>query len=80
MKAGRHLQGPHLPGARPAPFLEGVLIAAVVGTEAIYIYLRDEYHGCRALLQRRLTTCVTTRCRTSNCGAVQAPSAAKSPR
>jgi len=39
----------------PHRFLEGVLIAAqVVGTEAIYIYLRDEYHGCRALLQRAL--------------------------
>ena len=39
----------------PHRFLEGVLIAAqVVGTEAIYIYLRDEYQGCRALLQRAL--------------------------
>ena len=39
----------------PHRFLEGVLIAAqVVGTEAIYIYLRDEYHGCRALLQPAL--------------------------
>ena len=39
----------------PHRFLEGVLIAAqVVGTEAIYIYLRDEYHGCRALLQAAL--------------------------
>ncbi len=36
----------------PHRFLEGLLIAAqVVGTEACYIYLRDEYHGCRALLQ-----------------------------
>ena len=35
----------------PHRFLEGLLIAAkVVGIEAIYIYLRDEYHGCRALL------------------------------
>lgn len=35
----------------PHRFLEGVLIAAqVVGTEAVYIYLRDEYHGCRTLL------------------------------
>jgi benzoyl-CoA 2,3-dioxygenase component A len=42
----------------PHRFLEGVLIAAqVVGTEAVYIYLRDEYHGCRALLQRRWPTC-----------------------
>lgn len=39
----------------PHRFLEGVLIAAqVVGTEAIYIYLRDEYHGCRVLLQQAL--------------------------
>ncbi len=39
----------------PHRFLEGMLIAAqVVGTEAIYIYLRDEYHGCRALLQAEL--------------------------
>ncbi len=39
----------------PHRFLEGVLIAAqVVGTEAVYIYLRDEYHGCRALLQAAL--------------------------
>jgi formate dehydrogenase len=26
----------------------------VVGTARVYIYLRDEYHGCRALLQRAL--------------------------
>jgi NADH:ubiquinone oxidoreductase subunit F (NADH-binding)/NADH:ubiquinone oxidoreductase subunit E len=39
----------------PHRFLEGVLIAAqVVGTEAVYIYLRDEYHGCRAILEREL--------------------------
>ena len=39
----------------PHRFLEGVLIAAqVVGTESVYIYLRDEYHGCRALLQTAL--------------------------
>jgi len=39
----------------PHRFLEGVLIAAqVVGTEAVYIYLRDEYHACRQLLQREL--------------------------
>ena len=35
----------------PHRFLEGLLIAAaVVGTDAVYIYLRDEYHGCRELL------------------------------
>ena len=39
----------------PHRFLEGLLIAAqVVGTEAVYIYLRDEYHACRHLLQREL--------------------------
>jgi len=39
----------------PHRFLEGLLIAAtVVGTEACYIYLRDEYHGCRALLEHEL--------------------------
>ena len=40
----------------PHRFLEGMLIAAqVVGCEAIYIYLRDEYHDCRKLLERELT-------------------------
>jgi formate dehydrogenase beta subunit len=39
----------------PHRFLEGMLIAAwAVGIEAIYIYLRDEYHGCRALLEAEL--------------------------
>jgi len=39
----------------PHRFLEGLLIAAqVVGIEACYIYLRDEYHGCRALLQAEI--------------------------
>jgi NADH:ubiquinone oxidoreductase subunit F (NADH-binding)/NADH:ubiquinone oxidoreductase subunit E len=39
----------------PHRFLEGVLIAAhVVGTAACYIYLRDEYHGCRAILESEL--------------------------
>ena len=39
----------------PHRFLEGVLIAAwAVGVDAIYIYLRDEYHACRALLTREL--------------------------
>ncbi|MGV3571721.1 MAG: NAD(P)H-dependent oxidoreductase subunit E [Ramlibacter sp.] len=39
----------------PHRFLEGMLIAAwVVGVEAIYIYLRDEYHGCRAMLQQEI--------------------------
>jgi formate dehydrogenase len=39
----------------PHRFLEGMLVAAwAVGIAAIYIYLRDEYHGCRALLQAEL--------------------------
>ena len=39
----------------PHRFLEGALIAAwAVGIEAIYIYLRDEYHGCRATLEAEL--------------------------
>jgi formate dehydrogenase beta subunit len=39
----------------PHRFLEGLLIAAkVVGIEACYIYLRDEYHGCRAILQTEI--------------------------
>ncbi|ABM36144.1 NADH-ubiquinone oxidoreductase-F iron-sulfur binding region domain-containing protein [Polaromonas naphthalenivorans] len=39
----------------PHRFLEGVLVAAqVVGIEACYIYLRDEYHDCRALLQAEI--------------------------
>ncbi|RYY52169.1 MAG: NADH-quinone oxidoreductase subunit F, partial [Comamonadaceae bacterium] len=39
----------------PHRFLEGLLIAAqVVGTEACYIYLRDEYHDCRRLLEAEL--------------------------
>ncbi len=37
--------------ADPHRFLEGLLIAAsVVGCEAVYIYLRDEYHEARQLL------------------------------
>jgi formate dehydrogenase len=40
----------------PHRFLEGMLVAAqVVGIDAIYIYLRDEYHGCRELLTQALT-------------------------
>ncbi len=39
----------------PHRFLEGVLIAArVVGISEIYLYLRDEYAGCRRLLEREL--------------------------
>ena len=39
----------------PHRFIEGMLIAAqVVGIDAIYIYLRDEYYGCRQLLETEL--------------------------
>ncbi len=39
----------------PHRFLEGMLIAAwAVGIARIYIYLRDEYHGCRAMLEAEL--------------------------
>jgi formate dehydrogenase len=39
----------------PHRFLEGMLVAAwAVGIDKVYVYLRDEYHGCRALLEREL--------------------------
>ena len=39
----------------PHRFLEGMLIAAqIIGIESCYIYLRDEYHGCRAILETEL--------------------------
>jgi formate dehydrogenase len=39
----------------PHRFLEGMLIAAwAVGIARIYIYLRDEYHGCRTMLETEL--------------------------
>jgi formate dehydrogenase beta subunit len=39
----------------PHRFLEGMLIAAwAVGIDAVYIYLRDEYHGLRLMLHREL--------------------------
>jgi len=39
----------------PHRFLEGMLIAAwAVGIAGIYVYLRDEYHGCRAPLEQEL--------------------------
>ena len=39
----------------PHRFLEGMLIAAwAVGIDEIYIYLRDEYAACRAILTREL--------------------------
>ena len=39
----------------PHRFLEGMLIAAwAAGVSRAYIYLRDEYHGCRAMLAGEL--------------------------
>jgi formate dehydrogenase len=39
----------------PHRFVEGLLIAAwAVGITKVYVYLRDEYHGGRALLQAEL--------------------------
>ncbi|HVQ13105.1 MAG TPA: NAD(P)H-dependent oxidoreductase subunit E, partial [Vicinamibacterales bacterium] len=39
----------------PHRFLEGAIIAAwAVGIDSAYIYLRDEYHGCRAILEKEL--------------------------
>ncbi len=39
----------------PHRFIEGMLIATqVIGIDRIYIYLRDEYAACRALLEKEL--------------------------
>ena len=39
----------------PHRFLEGMLIAAwAVNIDKIYLYLRDEYHGCREMLEVEL--------------------------
>lgn len=39
----------------PRQFIEGMLIAAwAAGIDEIYVYLRDEYHDCRRLLQQEL--------------------------
>src|SRR6266705_2803319 len=39
----------------PHRFIEGALVAAwAVGIDEIYIYLRDEYHGCRAILEKEI--------------------------
>ena len=39
----------------PHRFIEGMLIAAwAVGIDDIYVYLRDEYHACRAMLEAEL--------------------------
>ena len=45
----------------PHRFLEGALIAAwAVDIAEIYIYLRDEYHGCRAILEREIAALQAT--------------------
>ena len=70
----------------PHRFLEGMLIAAwAVGIDDIYVYLRDEYHACRAMLEREIAALegrsAVRRFRASTCAAAPAPtSAAKSPR
>lgn len=39
----------------PHRFIEGALIGGwAVGVETIFIYLRDEHHGCRAMLEAEL--------------------------
>ncbi|MCF6204562.1 MAG: NAD(P)H-dependent oxidoreductase subunit E [Methylococcaceae bacterium] len=39
----------------PHRFLEGMIIAALtVGCDAIYVYLRDEYAGCRDILTKEI--------------------------
>ena len=39
----------------PHRFIEGALVAAwAVGIDEIYVYLRDEYHGCRAILEEEI--------------------------
>jgi len=41
----------------PHRFIEGLLIAAwAVDISAVYVYLRDEYHGCRTLLEAELAS------------------------
>jgi len=43
----------------PHRFIEGMLIAAwAVGIEDIFVYLRDEYHACRAMLERELAALI----------------------
>ncbi len=43
----------------PHRFLEGALIAALtVGCDEVYIYLRDEYAGCREILSKEIANLV----------------------
>ena len=57
----------------PHRFIEGMLIAAwAVGIDDIYVYLRDEYAACRAVLARELAALQADppgRCRGFTCGA-----------
>jgi formate dehydrogenase beta subunit len=47
----------HCLATDPHRFLEGALIAAwAVGAEEIYLYLRDEYHDVRVMLEHQLAT------------------------
>ena len=70
----------------PHRFLEGMLVAAwCAGVGEIYIYLRDEYAGCRAILEKELSKLkaqsVISRCPPFTCAAARArTSAAKSRR
>jgi hypothetical protein len=62
-----------------------MLIAAwAVGIDDVYVYLRDEYAACRAILAREIAALrgdPPGRCRASSCAAAPAPtSAAKSRR
>ena len=43
----------------PHRFIEGMLIAShVVGIDACYVYLRDEYHHCRNILEAELAAVI----------------------
>jgi NADH:ubiquinone oxidoreductase subunit F (NADH-binding)/NADH:ubiquinone oxidoreductase subunit E len=45
----------------PHRFLEGMLIAAwAVGIEDIFVYLRDEYHACREMLEREVKALIAS--------------------
>ena len=52
-RRARHLQGPLAAwSATRTASSKGMLIAAwAVGIARVYVYLRDEYHGCRAMLE-----------------------------
>ena len=70
----------------PHRFLEGALIAAwAVQIAEVYIYLRDEYAGCREILEREIEGAASRpavrAAADSSCAAARAPtSAAKSRR